>query len=76
MSYHVYLFRGEVKQKYADVKDGSFLEEDIDFLPFTEKQSAYLTKNLLQKGYWIESENEFDIYFRFKRTTFAPNSTD
>ena len=69
MGYHVYLFRGEVKQKYATVKDGSFLEESVEFLPFTEKQYIYLTNDLLRRGYWIESKTEFNIDFRFKQTT-------
>ncbi|MEN9610527.1 MAG: hypothetical protein RLZZ628_1341 [Bacteroidota bacterium] len=69
MGYHVYLFRGEVKQKYATVKDGSFLEEDTTFLPFTEKQRAYLKNDLLRRGYYIESENDFEVNFDFKGTS-------
>lgn len=63
MSYSVYLFRKETKEKQRASGDDSFLEKEEALLPFTEEQFASLRKRLLDYGYKIEAEQSNQIDF-------------
>jgi len=63
MSYHVYLFRKEVKEQNADL---GFLENDELVVQFTVEQFEQLKKRLLTYGFQIENESSDLINFNFK----------
>lgn len=63
MSYHVYLFRKEVKEQ----NDGlDFLENDKLVIDFTDKQFEQLKNRLVKYGFQIENEKPDLINFNFK----------
>mgnify|MGYP000533248333 CR=1 FL=1 len=63
MSYHVYLFRKEVKEQ----NDGfNFLENDNLVVDFTAEQFEQLKNRLVKYGFQIENEASNLVNFNFK----------
>lgn len=63
MSYHVYLFRKEVKEQN---KGFEFLENEALVLPFSNNQLEGLKKRLLIYDFEIEQETTDSVTFTFK----------
>jgi hypothetical protein len=68
MSYHIHLYRKEVKKAFKKAKQPNFFEDENNIiLAFTPEQSAKLTKSLLAYHYQIESETASDLHFGHKK---------
>jgi hypothetical protein len=67
MSYHINLYRKEVKKAFKKAKRPDFFEAENNFiLPFTPEQSAQLKKSLLAYHYQIENETAIGTHFGHK----------
>jgi len=63
MSYHIYLFRKEVKEQNTNF---DFLENDELLTKFTEGQFEKLKQRLLVYKFEIENESKSSIIFNFQ----------
>ncbi len=63
MSYHIYLFRKEVKEQNIGFE---FLEKEELILDFTNEQFEKLKTRLENYGFQIENEQAGSINFNFK----------
>ena len=63
MSYHIYLFRKEVKEEN---KGFEFLERDELITPFTDEQFKGLKKRLSRYGFEITNEQSNSVQYNFK----------
>lgn len=64
MSYDLKLFRKEIRRQYGN--DFSFLENEEDLEPFTEKQKETIRRRLKIYGYQIEDESGASTTFNFR----------
>ncbi len=58
MSYHVELYRKEVKAKQLASGDEGFFENENNLLPFTDEQFESLKERLQDYGYSIQKEGK------------------
>jgi len=68
MSYTIYLFRKEVKEKNTTLE---FLENDKLVTKFSDEQFLSLKKRLGIYGFEIESDQKDTVSFRFKDKALA-----
>ena len=66
MSYSIYLFRKEVKDKQLQSTDEDFFESETNLVPFSKDQKDYLKNRLLKYKYilWRETSDGY-IHFDF-----------
>jgi hypothetical protein len=67
MSYHIHLYRKEVKKSYKTAKKKDFFEDESNFIqPFTTAEKEQLKKSLIAYKYVINSENENEITLSYQ----------
>lgn len=71
MSYHVYLFRKEVREAESKSTDKHFWDNETNLVPFKAEQKKYLHDRLLRHGFVQDPERADNYQLKNKQTINA-----